>query len=111
VPPTRRETVKKYGEEGGYGAIRAIDPATAERKWEFRLEDVTDSGIVTTAADLLFTGSREGHVFVLDARNGKRIWSRYLGGQIIAGPVSYAVGGNQYFTVAAGSGLFTFGLR
>src|SRR5215471_17633354 len=42
--------------EDGHGAIRAIDPATGEKKWEFTMQDVTDAGVLTTASDLLFSG-------------------------------------------------------
>jgi alcohol dehydrogenase (cytochrome c) len=55
----------------GYGAVRAIDPQTGERKWEFKMNDVTDAGILTTASDLLFSGGREGYFYALDARNGE----------------------------------------
>ena len=43
----------KRKEEDGYGAVRAVDPKTGERKWEFKMTDVTSSGILTTATDLL----------------------------------------------------------
>ena len=39
------------------------------------MTDVTDSGILTTAADLLFTGGREGYLGALDARNGSLLWN------------------------------------
>ena len=47
--------------EDGYGAVQAFDPKTGEKKWEFKMTDVTDSGILTTASDLLFSGGREGY--------------------------------------------------
>ena len=34
------------------------------------MTDVTDSGILTTAVDVLFTGGREGYFQALDARTG-----------------------------------------
>ena len=111
VPATRRLPVKRHGQEGGYGAIRAIDPQTGEKKWEYKLDDVSDSGVLSTAGDVLFSGTREGHFLALDARDGKLLWSKYLGGQIIAGPMSYALGGKQYVSIASGSAVFTFGLR
>ena len=48
----------------------AIDPQTGQQKWTFDQFDVTDSGILTTATDLLFTGGREGYFYALDARTG-----------------------------------------
>jgi alcohol dehydrogenase (cytochrome c) len=96
--------------EDGHGAIRALDPATGEKKWEFTMQDVTDAGILTTASDLLFSGGREGYFFALDATNGKLLWKSSLGGVVASGPMSYSVNGRQYIAVAAGNSLFTFAL-
>jgi outer membrane protein assembly factor BamB len=57
-------------EEEGYGAVRALDPQTGEKKWDFKMVDYTESGVLTTASDLLFSGGREGNFFALDARTG-----------------------------------------
>jgi alcohol dehydrogenase (cytochrome c) len=46
-------------EEEGYGAVRAIDPKTGNKVWDFKMVDYTESGILTTAADLLFSGGKE----------------------------------------------------
>jgi glucose dehydrogenase len=77
----------------------------------FDLTDVTDSGVLTTASDLLFTGSREGNFVALDARNGKLLWRTRLGGTVQSGPMSYAVDGRQHVAVAAGHSLFAFSLK
>jgi alcohol dehydrogenase (cytochrome c) len=98
-------------EDEGYGAVRAIDPKTGERKWEFKMNDVTDAGILTTASDLLFSGGREGYFYALDARNGELLWKANLGGPIAAGPMSYSVNGKQYVAINAGNSLFVFALR
>jgi hypothetical protein len=71
--------------------VLAIDPRTGERKWAFKMHDVTDSGILTTAGDLVFTGGREGYFFALDARNGALLWKATVGGQVGAAPISYQV--------------------
>jgi alcohol dehydrogenase (cytochrome c) len=97
-------------EEDGSGAIRAIDPLTGERKWEFKFTDVTDSGILTTASNLLFTGSREGSFYALDARTGTELWRATLGGQVVASPMTYRVSGKQYVAIAAGNTMFAFAL-
>ena len=96
--------------DGGYGAVRALDPKTGEVKWEFKMGDVTDAGILTTASDLLFTGNRDQYFYALDARSGKQLWKRYLGGLVAASPITYLVDGKQYVSIAAGHSLFTFGL-
>ena len=98
-------------EEENYSAVRALDPRTGERKWEFKMSEATDAGILTTASDLLFSGGREGYFFALDSRTGNFLWKVALGGQITMGPITYSVAGKQYVGVAAGNVLYTFGLR
>ena len=100
-----------YTEALATGGVVAIDPRTGERKWKFAMHDVNTSGILTTATDLLFVGGREGYFQALDARTGTLLWKQNLGGDIIAGPISYQVDGKQYITIAAGNSLFTFALR
>ena len=101
-----------YNNDGeGYGVVRAYDPATLEPKWEFKMSDITWAGVLTTAGDVLFSGGKEGYFFALDARTGALLWKAALGGQVNSGPMSYAVNGKQYVTVAAGNALFAFGLK
>ena len=67
----------------------------AQKTLKFRMpEDVT--GIMQLPGD--------------DARTGKELWKRNLGGQIIAGPMSFATASGQKIAIAAGSGLFVFHL-
>jgi alcohol dehydrogenase (cytochrome c) len=75
------------------------------------MNDITWSGVLTTASDLVFSGGKEGYFYALDARSGELLWKVALGGQVNSGPMSYAVDGRQYIAVAAGNALFTFALR
>jgi alcohol dehydrogenase (cytochrome c) len=111
VPMIRSGQINQKRDDEGYGAVRAMDPKTGERKWEFKMADVTDSGILTTATDLLFVGGREGYFFALDARNGSMLWKANTGGQVSSGPMTYAVEGRQYVAVASGSALYVYALR
>jgi alcohol dehydrogenase (cytochrome c) len=121
---------------GGYGAVRALDPRTGDRMWEFRLNDaIFTGGALTTASDLVFTGVSgdyytatgltasaprlepdparlaDGYFYALDARTGALLWRMSLAASIHSGPMSYAVNGKQYIVVTAGSTLFAFALR
>jgi alcohol dehydrogenase (cytochrome c) len=107
----RYTPVNDWTDVTGHGAVIALDPQTLQRKWTFPQYDVTDSGILTTATDLLFTGGREGYFYALDARNGAVLWKNSLGGQIVNGPIAYAMDGKQYVAVISGNSLYTFGLR
>jgi len=111
IPSLRREPFLKWGPEWGYGVVRALNPTTGEKVWDYKMRDVSDSGILTTASDLLFAGNREGYFFVLDAKTGKELWKKYLGSQVAASPITYTVDGVQYVSVAAGHSMFTFGLK
>jgi len=73
--------------------------------------DIMWAGVLTTQSDLLFGGGREGYFFALNARTGELLWKASVGGQVSNGPISYAVNGTQYVTVAAGVAVFTFALR
>jgi alcohol dehydrogenase (cytochrome c) len=98
-------------EDEGYGAIRAIDPMTGDRKWEFKMNDVTDAGVMSTGSDLVFSGGREGYFYALNARNGELLWKTSVGGGVASGPMSYSIGGKQYIAIPAGNSLFVYGLR
>jgi alcohol dehydrogenase (cytochrome c) len=120
----RRETPPVGTDDDKYTAVRAIEPQTGERKWQFKLNSGNSidahkggltsrgaAGILTTATDLLFTGGPEGDFVVLDARTGALLWKAALGGELINGPITYAVDGKQYVAIAAGTSLFVYGLR
>ena len=111
VPPANREAIVTRPRDDGYAAVRALDPATGKLKWEFRMQDMSESGLLTTASDLLFSGNREGYFFALDARTGALLWKKYLGGQVIASPITYEANGKQYVSIAAGTSLFTFAVE
>ncbi len=97
-------------DDEAYGVVRAYDPNTLEPNWEYRLADITWAGVLSTAGDLVFGGGKEGYFFALDASTGKLLWKAAVGGQVNAGPMTYAVDGKQYVAIAAGSALFTFAL-
>jgi alcohol dehydrogenase (cytochrome c) len=109
--PFNRNTTLLPNEEQGYGAIQALNPKTGEKVWQVKFADLTEGGVLSTAGDVVFTGNREGYFHAFDARDGKLLWKVSLGGYIAASPASYSVDGKQYIAVAAGHGMFVFGLR
>ena len=111
MPGMQRGPVNTWHEGNAHGVIMAIDPKTATKKWGYEMHDVTTSGVLTTASDLLFVGGREGYFHALDARTGTLLWKMNVGGETAAGPMTYQVDGKQYVAVAAGHSLFSFALR
>ena len=110
VPGLTRGPLNTWTEAAGHGAVIALDAFTGEPRWKFEMTDVTSSGILTTASDLLFTGSREGYFQALDARTGELLWKASLGGQIANGPITYEVAGRQYVATISGHSLVAFAL-
>jgi alcohol dehydrogenase (cytochrome c) len=94
-----------------YGALRAIDPATGERKWEYKYINPSTSGLLTTATNLVFSGDAEGNLLALDSRTGKLLW-RYQMGATLHGtsPVTYMLDGKQQLLVPAGTTLTAWAL-
>src|SRR5206468_8254538 len=111
VPGIRRGPINNWTEAAGTGAVLALDAATGALKWRFPMTDVTDSGILTTASDVLFTGGREGYFQALDARTGTLLWKTNLGAQIVNGPIAFEVDGKQHVATIAGLSLCVFALR
>jgi alcohol dehydrogenase (cytochrome c) len=98
-------------DQKNFGALRAIDPVTAERKWEFRYTSVSASGVLTTASGLVFAGDGDGNIMAFESRTGKNLWHYQLGSSLrsTAG-TTYMLDGRQYLLVPAGSMLTAFGL-
>jgi alcohol dehydrogenase (cytochrome c) len=107
-----------------FTAVRAIEPQTGERRWEYKLNsgqslnpfggwqtNAGASGILTTASDLLFVGGREGNLVALDAQDGKLLWKRDMDSPMLMNPITYSVNGKQYFAINSGMSLYVFGLR
>jgi alcohol dehydrogenase (cytochrome c) len=110
LPNLRRGPINNWTSAAGRGIVQAIDPLTGVAKWKFEMVDVTDTGIFTTATDLLVTGGREGFLLAFDARTGTLLWKTNLGAQMLNNPITYAVNGKQYIASAAGLSLFVFAL-
>ncbi|MEX0965501.1 MAG: PQQ-dependent dehydrogenase, methanol/ethanol family [Pseudohongiellaceae bacterium] len=94
-----------------HSSIRAINPATAEIEWEFPIMPRSSAGITTTAGGIVFTGSADGYFFALDAASGEELWHISLGARVHAAPMTYAIDGKQFVTIASGNVVYTFGLR
>lgn len=98
-------------EIGAPGAIRALDPATGNVKWNFPIQEGSNAaGVLATAGGVVFAASRDGYLICLEAASGKMLWRYQTGSGIRSSPMSYAVDGKQYVSITSGSSLITFGL-
>jgi alcohol dehydrogenase (cytochrome c) len=95
-----------------YGALRAIDPTTGTRKWEFKYINPSTAGLLTTASNLIFSGDGEGNLLALDSRSGKLLWHYQMGATMHGtSPVTYMLDGRQQILVPAGTTLTAWALR
>ena len=103
--------VVRVDREKAYGALRALDPATGERRWEFRFPSPSMAGVMTTASGLVFAGDNEGNFMAFDARTGVNLW-RYATGNPIwgAAPMTFLLDGRQRIVIASGATLLSFAL-
>ena len=58
-------TVRRDAEHS-YGVLRAFDPVTVERKWEFKYPTPTMAGVMSTASGVVFAGDNEGNFMAFD---------------------------------------------
>lgn len=92
-------------------SIRALDLTTGRVCWEHVLPARSRSGVLATGGDILVAATDNGRLQVLDARNGRLLFERSLGGVAMAGPIAFLDHGQERIALASGSALFVFGLR
>ena len=94
-----------------YGALRAIDATTGERRWEFKHQSPTFAGLLSTASGLVFGGDNEGNFMAFEARTGKNLFVYPTGAPIWgAAPMSYMLDGKQQVLIGSGTSLVAFAL-
>ena len=89
--------------EDHIGALRAIDPKTGKTVWEVKNTAPLWGGVMTTG-DLVFWGTPEGFLKAADARTGKVVWQFQTGSGVVAPPITWKEGGEQYISVVSGWG-------
>jgi alcohol dehydrogenase (cytochrome c)/quinohemoprotein ethanol dehydrogenase len=86
------------------GHIAAWDPVNQKEVWRIGLKGPWNGGALTTAGGLLFEGDAAGEFAAYRLDNAQKIWSFDAQSAVMAGPVTYTVGGEQYVAVLAGWG-------
>ena len=90
--------------DGPIGALRAVDPKTGQIVWEVTNNAPLWGGVLTTGGNLVFWGTPEGFLQAADAKTGKVLWKFQTGSGVVAPPVTWTEGGEQYVAVASGWG-------
>lgn len=90
--------------DGPIGALRAMDPKTGKIVWEATNNAPLWGGVLTTGGNLVFWGTPEGYLQAADAKTGKILWKFQTGSGVVAPPITWSEGGEQYVGVASGWG-------
>ncbi|MCE1186249.1 MAG: PQQ-dependent methanol/ethanol family dehydrogenase [Rhodocyclales bacterium] len=86
------------------GSLRAVDPVGGKIVWENKNFAPLWGGALTTGGNLTFYGTPEGYLKALDAKTGKEVWSFQTGSGVVAPPITWEEGGEQYVAVVSGWG-------
>ena len=86
------------------GKLLAWDPIKQEEAWSVPMGVPWNGGTLTTSGNLVFHGNGEGYFNAYRADNGEKVWEQYVSSGIVAAPVTYAVDGKQYVSIAVGWG-------
>src|SRR4029079_692808 len=68
-------------DQKNFSALRAIDPATAQVKWEFRYAPGSTSaaGVLSTGPGIVFNADGEGNIIAFDSKTGKSLCHYQMG--------------------------------
>lgn len=112
VEPVYRPGVFYFGaefswawpEDGKRGSLRAIEPMTGNIKWEAKTDIPRMSGVLSTAGNLIFTGTQTGEFQAFNAETGDMLWEYQTGSGIVGQPITWDSDGTQYVTILNGGG-------
>lgn len=86
------------------GALRAFDPKTGKKVWEYKNKAPLWGGVLATAGNLVFTGTPEGYLKAFNAKTGKELWKFQTGSGVVGCPITWEEGGEQFIAVPSGWG-------
>jgi alcohol dehydrogenase (cytochrome c)/quinohemoprotein ethanol dehydrogenase len=89
---------------GTTGALIAWDPVAKKEAWRIDFDGPWNGGTLATAGNLVFQGNAREEFVAYSADKGARQWSFPTQSGVIAAPMTYSIGGEQYVAVLAGWG-------
>jgi quinohemoprotein ethanol dehydrogenase len=60
--------------------LLAYDPAAAKERWRIPIAGAFNSGTLSTAGNLVFAGSGDGHLMAFSADKGEKLWDVRING-------------------------------
>lgn len=90
--------------EDGKGKLLAWDPVGQKARWSLPRKSLWNGGIMATGGNLVFQGTEDGRFQAVNATNGKLLWDFAAHQGVMASPISYSVGKEQYVSVLVAYG-------
>ena len=100
----QKPDVKKAILDSIKGHLSAWDPIQQKEIWRVDRTSPVNGGILSTAGNLLFEGTAQGNMEAYRADKGEKLWSAEAQSGVVAAPVTYTVGKEQYVAVVVGWG-------
>jgi quinohemoprotein ethanol dehydrogenase len=100
----QKPDVKKAVLDSIKGHLSAWDPIQQKEIWRVDRTSPVNGGILSTAGNLLFEGTAQGNFEAYRADNGQKLFSAETQSGVVAAPVTYTVGKEQYVAVVVGWG-------
>lgn len=86
------------------GSLKAWDPVGQKVVWEVKHDTQMNGGVLSTAGNLVFQGTGSGRFAAYRATDGEKLWEKPVDIGMIAPPITYRVGDEQYVAILAGWG-------
>ena len=86
------------------GHLSGWDPIGEKEIWRVDRSSPVNGGTLATAGNLVFQGTAQGTLEAFRATSGEKLWSADTQSGVVAAPMSYAVGNDQYIAVEVGWG-------
>jgi len=86
------------------GQLLAWDPRQQRAAWRVPYPLAWNGGVLATRGGLVFHGSGDGALHAYRSRDGEPLWRFPTQTGVIASPIAYRAGGEQYVAVLAGWG-------
>jgi len=104
LPTDNPEFYQQLLKTSAQGSLLAWDPQTQKPVWEVKHALPGNGGVLATAGNLVFQGTADGYLRAFSADDGRELWKYPTQIGMLAPPISFAIGDQQYIAVLTGRG-------
>jgi PQQ-dependent dehydrogenase (methanol/ethanol family) len=104
APPTVYDGLHADTPRTSRAWLIAWDPVATREVWRSELRGTIASGVLTTAGGLVFQGAQKGEFSAYRDSDGMKLWSADPQTGVVAAPITYEVGREQYIAQLVGYG-------